>query len=97
VSDLAGFEFDEEEGKKWTEEEIRHLQEITGPHLCCMIAQKGFPGLSTGSFGPKLLHILPDSPFTDANIQLEKLKTSNAREQMSQVASTGSLLTVGQG
>ncbi len=74
---LARLEFNEEEGKKRTEEEIGYLQEITGPYFCRMIAQKGFPGLSTGLFWVNLLHILLNSPFADANIQLEKL-TPNA-------------------
>src|SRR5258706_8108147 len=48
---LSRFQFDNEEGKKRTEEEVRDLQEITGPHLCRMITQEGFPALSTDSFG----------------------------------------------
>ena len=47
MDDLPRFQFDEEESKKRTEEEIRHLQEITSPYLCRMIAEKSFPGLST--------------------------------------------------
>jgi hypothetical protein len=42
-------QFDEEESKEWTEEEIRDLEEIAGPHLCGMIAQESPPALSTGS------------------------------------------------
>src|SRR5260370_18377405 len=71
------FQFDEEKGKKRTEEEIHDLQKITGPYLCRMIAQDDFPALSTGSFWANLLHILLDGPFTHLNIQLEQL-TSNA-------------------
>ncbi len=51
MHDLARFDLDDEEGKKRTEEEICHLQEITGPHLCRMIAQERFPVLPTYSFG----------------------------------------------
>jgi len=40
-----------------------------------MVAQERFPGLSTGSFGANLLHILLNRPFTDPNIQLEELAT----------------------
>src|SRR5205807_8760427 len=40
-------QFDEEKGKKRTEEEIRDLQKITGPHFRSMIAQEDFPALST--------------------------------------------------
>jgi hypothetical protein len=44
---LARFQFDDEEGKKRTEEEVRDLQEIAGPYFCRMIAQERFPVLST--------------------------------------------------
>jgi hypothetical protein len=70
-----------EEGKKWTKEEIGHLQEITGPHLCCMIAEECFPGLSTSSFGANLPHIFLNGPFTHPDIQLEKLASNTLRSQ----------------
>jgi hypothetical protein len=63
VDDLARLQLDDEESKQWTEEEIRHLQEITSPDLCCMVAQERFPVLSTGSFGANRLHILLNRPF----------------------------------
>jgi hypothetical protein len=77
MHDLARFEFDDEESKKRTEKEIRHLLEITGPYLWCMIAQERFLVLSKGLFWANLSHILLNRPFTDPNIQLEKL-TPNA-------------------
>jgi hypothetical protein len=55
--------FNDEKGKQRTEEEIGHLQEITGPYPCRMIAQECFPGLSTRSFSGNLFHILLDGPF----------------------------------
>ena len=42
-------QFDDEESKKRTEEEVSDLQKITGPHPFSMITQEGFPDLSTGS------------------------------------------------
>jgi hypothetical protein len=60
--------FDEEKGKKRTEEKIRDLQKITGPHFRSMIAQEDFPALSTGACWANLLHILLDGPFTHPNI-----------------------------
>ena len=63
--------------KKRAKEEIVHLQEVTGPHPCRMIAQEGFPGLSTRSFFRSQLQILLNGPFTYPNIQLEQL-TPNA-------------------
>jgi hypothetical protein len=53
---LARFQCDEEKGAKWTEKEIRHLQEIAGPYLCSMMVQEGFPSLSTGLFWTDLSH-----------------------------------------
>jgi len=52
-----------EESKERTEEEIRHLQETTGPDVFCMIAQKRFPSLSMGACWANLLHILLDGSF----------------------------------
>src|SRR5712692_7960911 len=75
VDDLARLQLDDEESKDRTEEEIRHLQEITGPHLCSMIAQERFPVLSPGSFWANVPHILLDSPFTHPDIQLEEFST----------------------
>ena len=60
---LPRLQLDDEEGKKRTVEEICHLQEITGPHLCSMIAKKRLPGLSTGSLWANLPHILLDGPL----------------------------------
>jgi hypothetical protein len=38
VDHLPRLQLDDEESKKRTEEEIRDVEEITGPHLCSMIA-----------------------------------------------------------
>ena len=72
-------QFDDEEGKQRTKEEIGDLQEITGPHPCCMIAQERFPGLPTGSLWANLLHILLNGPFTHSNIQLKEFSTDALR------------------
>jgi hypothetical protein len=40
-----------EERKEWTKEEIHHLQKITGPHLCRMIAEKGLQVCPRARFG----------------------------------------------
>jgi hypothetical protein len=50
VKHLPRLQLDNEEGEKWTKEEVSHLQKITGPYLCRMIAEKRFPVLSTGMF-----------------------------------------------
>jgi hypothetical protein len=79
MHDFPRFQFDDEEGKKRTEEEIRDLQKITGPHLCRMIAQECLPTLATGSFWAILLHILLNGSFTHPNIQLEELAPNALR------------------
>jgi hypothetical protein len=71
MHDLSRLQFDDEEGEKWTKEEVRYRQEIASPYLCCMIAQKGLPGLATRALWTDLLHILLDRPFTRVDIQLE--------------------------
>ena len=70
-----------EERKKRTEEEGRRLEEITGPHIFCMIAEERFPVLSTGSLWANLPHILLNGPFTHWNIQLEKFPTDTLRSK----------------
>ena len=64
MDDFPRFQFDNEVGEKRTEEEVRDVEKIADSHLCRMIAQKGFPGLSTSLFWTDLLHILLDGPFT---------------------------------
>ncbi len=78
---LPRFEFDDEKGKQRTEEEIGHLQKVTGPHPCHMIAQECFPGLSTRSFSGNLFHIFLDGSFTDPNIQFEEFTRMRSAPQ----------------
>jgi hypothetical protein len=72
MNDLSRLQFDDEEGEKWTKEEILHLQIIANPYLCRMIAQKDLPCLSMSALWTDLLHILLDRPFTHSTIQLEE-------------------------
>ena len=67
-SALCDAQLDEEEDKERTEEEIGHLQKITGLDVFCMIAQERFPGLSMGASWANLLDILLEGPFTDLNL-----------------------------
>jgi hypothetical protein len=43
MDDFPRFQFDDEEGKERTEQEISDLQEITGPHISSVIMQEGRP------------------------------------------------------
>ncbi len=81
MDDFPRFQFNDEEGKQLTEEEVCHLQKITGPHLCRMIAEKCLPTLATRSFWMNLPHILLNSAFTHPNIQLEELAPNALRPQ----------------
>jgi hypothetical protein len=71
VDDLARLQFDDEEGKERTEEEIGDLQEITSPNTLRMIAQKGRPGLSSWSRETSLPHVLLDGSLAHMYAQLE--------------------------
>src|SRR5450755_2315756 len=77
MDNFPRLQFDDEKGKKRTEEEVCHLQEITRPHLCCMIVEKCLPTLATSSLWMNLPHIPLNSAFTDPNIELEEF-TPNA-------------------
>jgi hypothetical protein len=68
VDDFPRFQFDDEESKERTEEEVSHLQEITGSYLCHMIVEKGLPTLSMSSFWANLLPILLNRAFTDMDM-----------------------------
>ena len=81
MNDLARFQFDNKEDKKRTEEEIRDLEEIAGPHLCSMIVQERSPVLSSRPCRANAPHILLNSSFTHANIQLEQLATDALSSQ----------------
>src|SRR5258706_4931029 len=76
MDDFPRLQFNDEKSKKWAEEKVCDLQKITSPDFCRVIAQEHFPGLSTSSYWATLPHILLDSPFTDANIQLEEFTTN---------------------
>jgi hypothetical protein len=58
MKDLTRLPFDEEEGEKWTQEEVRYRQEIASPYVFCMMAQKGLAGLATRALWTDLLHLL---------------------------------------
>jgi hypothetical protein len=73
MDNLSRSQLDDEERKKWAEEEVRNLEEIASPDLCRMVAQERFPGLSTQPFAADGSHIFLDGSFTHPNIELEQL------------------------
>jgi len=75
VDHSARLEFDDEECKERAKKQIGHLQEIAGPHVFCVIAQKRRPVLSSRSPDANISHIVLDGPLTHVNIQLEQFPT----------------------
>jgi len=65
------FQLDDVERKKRTKEEVSHLEEIAGPNLSPMIAQKRPPALPHRARWTHAPHVLLDCPFADVNIQLQ--------------------------
>ena len=65
------FQEGDEERKKRTKEQISHLEEIAGPNLSPMIAQKRPPALRRWARRTHAPHVLLDCPFADVNIQLQ--------------------------
>ena len=59
-----------------SKEEIRHLKEVAGPDLCCMIAQKGRPLLSLWLWCANLPSILLDSALTHMHAEFQKFPTN---------------------
>ncbi|SRR5258706_15870695 len=69
-------EFDNEEGEERSKEEISHLQEVAGPDICRVIAQKGHPLLSSGLVCANLPHVLLNGPLAHVNVQFQKFATN---------------------
>jgi hypothetical protein len=66
------FEFDDEKGKERTKEEIRDLQEVASPNLCCVMVQKGRPSLSSCWWCTNLPHVLLDGSLADMHTQFQQ-------------------------
>jgi hypothetical protein len=69
-------ELDDEESEERSKEEISHLQEVAGPDICGMIAQKGRPLLSSGPQGANRSHILLNGPLAQVNAQFQEFATN---------------------
>ena len=72
MNDFSALQFDDEESKERTEDDIRHRQEVTRPDLARMIVQERRPRLRGGSYAP-LSHVFLYGAFGDLNAQLEQL------------------------
>ena len=69
-------ELDNEEGEERSKEEISHLQEVAGPDICRVIAQKGRPLLSSGLQGANVPHVLLNGPLAHVNVQFQEFSTN---------------------
>jgi hypothetical protein len=72
VDHLPRLEFDEEEGKERSKEQIGDLEEVAGPDLCGVIAQKGRPLLALWLVGANRPHVLLDSALAQTNAQFQE-------------------------
>jgi len=75
MDDLARFQFDKKEGKERPKEQIGDLQEITGPDLSYMVAQKGRRLLTSWLLGANYPHILLDHPLAHSQAQFQQFST----------------------
>jgi hypothetical protein len=69
-------ELDKEECEERSKEEISHLQEVAGPDICRVIAQKGRPVLSSGLQDANVPHIHLNSPLAHMNVQFQEFSTN---------------------
>jgi hypothetical protein len=69
---LPRLQFDEEEGKERSKEEIGDLYEVAGPDLCGVVAQKGRPPLAPWLQGANSSHILLDGALTYMDVEFQQ-------------------------
>ncbi len=72
MDDLASFQFDDEEGKEGAKEEIGDLEEIAGPDVRCVIAEKRAPLLPSWLVSANRPHVLLDCPLADMHAQFQQ-------------------------
>ncbi len=71
MDDLPRIQFNDEEGKERTEQEISDVQEIAGPDLSPMIVQKRPPALPHWARRTPTPRVLLDRSFTDTDIEFQ--------------------------
>jgi len=69
-------QFDEEERKEWSKEEIGDLDEIAGPDLSCVVAQKGRPRLASWLLGANCPHVLLDGALAHPKAQFQQFSAN---------------------
>jgi hypothetical protein len=73
------FPFDEEECEERSKEEIRHLQEVAGPDICRVIAQKGRPFLPPWLGWANASHVLLDGSLAHMKTQFQEFPANPFR------------------
>src|SRR6266487_3244582 len=68
---LACLEIDEEEGKERPKEKVSHLQEVTGPDVSRVIAQKCAPLLPSWLLCANVPHVLLNRSLADMDAQFQ--------------------------
>jgi hypothetical protein len=72
-------EFDDEEGEERPKEEISHLQEVAGPDICRMIAQKGRPFLPSWLGRTNSFDVLLDGSLAHMDTQFQEFPSNPFR------------------
>jgi len=76
VDHLARLQFDDEERKERSKEQIRDLEEVTRPDLCGVAVQKGRPFLAWWMVSANVPHVLLDSTLTHMHPQFQQFPTN---------------------
>jgi hypothetical protein len=76
-------QFNNEEGKERTEQQVGDWKEVTGPHIPGMSAQEGCPVLFPWSSRAHVSHVLLDRAFADVKTQLEQFAPDPFRSPQS--------------
>src|SRR5215472_5358908 len=73
---LTRLQLNNEEGKERSKKQIGDLEEVTGPDLCGVSAQKGGPLLASWLMPANTSHILLDRALADAQSQFQQFPTN---------------------
>ena len=76
MHDSAGTQLDDDEDEHGAKEEIVGLEEVTGPDLAGVVAQKSRPVLARRTSPSHLLNVLLNRAFADSDAQLEQFSAN---------------------
>jgi hypothetical protein len=84
---FARVQFNDEESKERTEQQVGDREEVTSPDLLSMSAQEDCPVLPPWSSRAHLSHMFLDRAFAHANTQFEQLASNTFRSEDADSAS----------